>query len=220
MIRTALSCLVLCTAIAGAPPAAAQLAPGYSGFSTAPTSASEAEYWDMMVRMGSCLARQKQAESVALVSSVIDSEAEAGAYGELFDRNRNLCMGQFVRATFVRSYVRGVVAEGLVEDLDDEAFARLVASPPAAPEQIANLHELASCYVVSNPEEAREFLKRTKLQTEGELAFLQNIATNIAPCVPEGRDIDLDPIDIRLAIAEALYRAATGLGPAQIKGRE
>ncbi len=219
MIRVAFSMILGCLALAVVSPASAQLAPGYSGFSTAPTEASNAEYWDLMGRMGGCLAQRKREQAVAMVTSVIDSEAEASAFDELFHRRLNICMGDFVSATFVRAHVRGVVAEGLVEDLDDATFQRLAATPPAAPAQITTLHELASCYVVANPDEARDFLKQTKLQTKGELAYLQQIAPRLGPGLPEGSNIDLEPIDIRLAIAEALYRAATGHGPAQIEGR-
>lgn len=217
MMRVLLTSLAV---LALAAPVAAQINGSASGFSDAPTQASEAEYWSMLGQMGTCLAEQKAEESTAFLASVIDSGEEDAAFDALFHRSRNGCMGNFVQAGFLRSHVRGVVAEGLFEDLPDTTVDAFIGSPPAGPEGIATLHDFARCYVVSHPSEARALLRETRVATEGELEFIRAIAADFGPCLPQDREVRLRPTAVRMAIAEAAYHAATGGGVPIIQGAE
>ncbi|GGD52244.1 hypothetical protein GRI62_05565 [Erythrobacter arachoides] len=190
-------------------PAQAQLSSGTSGFSSAPVNASEAEYWQMMGRLGQCLANSKEEASRTFLAAPIDSEAENAAFAALFHRQSNRCMGNFVSASLLRAHVRGVVAEGLIEQLPEDRRAALVATPPAEPDTIANLHDFARCYVAMHPAESMTLLRETRLQSAGELAYIQQIAGDFGACLPEGRDVSLRPLNVRLALAEALHHAAT-----------
>ncbi|WAT18465.1 hypothetical protein OZN62_02470 [Aurantiacibacter sp. MUD11] len=207
-------------ALALAAPAAAQINGSASGFSDAPTQASEAEYWSMLGQMGTCLAEQKTEESTAFLASNIDSSDEDAAFDALFHRSRNGCMGNFVQAGFLRSHVRGVVAEGLFEALPDATVEAFIAAPPTGPEVIASLHDFARCYVVAHPAEARALLRETRVATQGELEFIRTIAADFAPCLPQDREVRLRPTSVRMAIAEAAYHAATGGGVPIIQGAE
>ncbi len=176
----------------------------------------------MLAQTGSCLANQKTAEAEAFVDAVIDSQAESDAFGVLFNRGRNRrnnCMGSFVSATTLRAHVRAVVAEGLFERLQDDAIDQFVASPPASPVTIDTLHDFARCYVVAHPSTAIELLRRTDVSTRGELEFIQEIAADFGPCMPEGREVSLRATAVRMAIAEAAWRAATGRPAPTIQGR-
>ena len=203
---TLASALIVSAGIAS--PAQAQLANGISGYSSAPTNASEAEYWQMMGRLGQCLADSKEEQSRAFLATHIDSQQEADAFRALFNRRSNRCMGSFVNASMRRAHVRGVVAEGLFEQLPEETRASLVAEAPEAPAAIANLHDFARCYVSAHPANAMTLLRETRLQTQGELDFIRTISGEFAECLPQGRDVQLRPINVRLAFAEALYQAA------------
>jgi hypothetical protein len=205
-------------AIPGA--ASAQLASGYSGQSSAPTTANETEYWDMMSQLGNCLAQQKPDQSRAFVDSVIGSKQEDEAFEALFHRRYNNCMGNFVNASMLRAHVRGLVAEGLFETLPDETIDRFVASPPAAPATIVTFHDFARCYVVAHPVPARDLLRRTRVATKDEREFVGAIAGDFGPCLPAGREIKIRPTTVRMAIAEALYRSATGQPAPTMQGTE
>ena len=211
--------IAMIAAMLVATPAAAQINGSASGWSSAPVEASQEEYWNFMGRMGTCLAENKAEEAEAFVGSVIDSDAEGEAFDALFDRRFNQCMRNYVSAGVVRSRVRGVVAEGLFELLPDETIEQFIAAPPAAPATIGTLHDLARCYVVAHPADARQLLRETRVATRGELEFIQTIAPDLQPCMPQGREVRLQATSLRMAIAEAAWRAATGREAPTMQGR-
>ncbi len=202
--------LVLLTAalcfLGMATPAAAQLSPSTSGSSTAPTEASQKDYWWMLRQMGDCLADTKTEKSQAFLAAKIDSADETREFKQLFGRSRNICMRNFVRASIVRSQIRGVVAEGMYRRNLVQVGADFVPAPNA-PAEIASLHDFARCYVNSNYAEARALLRETRLATEDEAELVKRMAPGFALCLPEGRDIVLKPINVRMSLAEALYHA-------------
>ena len=187
----------------------AQLAPGYSGFSSAPTSASEAEYWSMMRRLGGCLADSKKDMAIAFLVTEPGSDEEDTAFRPLFHRNSNRCMGNFVSASMLRAHVRGSIAEGLFEQMSAADRAVGFAVPIDSPEDVRTLHQFAECYVAGNRDEAIAFLEMTKVGTKGEAQAVRQMAANFGPCLPEGVEVKIVPIDIRMAVAEALYHSAT-----------
>ena len=202
----ALGCMAL---FAAASPAAAQLSSSASGSSDAPVEAHESAYWSMMSGMGSCMADQKPDLARAFLATTIDSSEEGAAFKALFDKRYNLCLGNFVKAGMVRAHVRGIAAEGLFEDLDQAALTQ-PATPPAAPAAIANMHDLARCFVIAHPDKARNLLAQTRLATKGEESFVGGLAADFSACLPDNRAVKLNPTSVRLAVAEALYRVATG----------
>jgi len=215
--------LVFAAVMLIATPAHAQLSNGTSGYSSAPRPGVDAEYWRFLDQIGPCLANQKPDEAVAFVDAVIDSEQEGAAFDVLFnvgENRRNNCAGRYAGVYGAqRSHIRASVAEGLFENLEDAVVEQFIANPPAAPETIGTLHDFARCYVVANPADARELLRRTDVATRGELEFIQEIAADFGPCMPEGREVTLRPTPVRMAIAEAAWRAATGRPAATIQGR-
>ena len=211
-------------ALAFAVPAQAQLNNGASGYSSAPREASMAEYWRMLDGLGPCLANMKRDEAEAFVDEPIDSEAEAEAFDRLFSTNdnvqRNVCMGNFTSVSGARrAHFRGVVAEGLFANLADDQLTSSAASLSAEPFAVTTLHDFARCYVISHPEETRQLLSRTDLATRGELAAIRAMAADFASCLPQDREVSLNPTNVRMALAEAAWRIATGRAGATIQGR-
>lgn len=188
--------------------ASAQLSPGYSGFSDAPRTATEDEYWFFLRELGSCLTQSKRAQSVAFMRTAIDSPEESRAFGALVSRRgNNVCMRNMVRATVVRAHVRGLVAENLYKSLPDftsEGPPQGLVSPP----EVRSIHEFADCYIATNYVDARGLLTETRLATQEETDRVRTMAQGFGACLPQGRQIRIVPIDIRLALAEALYRAS------------
>lgn len=199
----------ICAALPGLP-AHAQLSPGYSGYSSAPAEGTEEEYWYLIRQLGYCLSSTKSEQSVAILSTAPGSKEEREAWNRLFtQRRRNPCMQNFVSATIVRGQVRGSIAEALyIRATDDQVTQR----PPtlAAPDAISDIHDFADCYVASHYLDASRLLRETRVATKGELQFLKEIAGSFGPCLPSGSEVVLDPVDIRFAIAEALYRTTQG----------
>ena len=189
-----------------AAPVAAQLKPGTSGSSSAPRDAGSDQYWYLVRSMGDCLAENKTELAVAFLDSEIDSGAEDKAFGKLFGRVRNMCMRNFVSASFRRAHIRGSIAEGLYRQNMRQRGADFI-PVVAAPEAIGSIHDFARCYIVSNFAETRDFLDDTKLNTSGETERLQELASGFQPCLPQDREVKLRPIVVRLALAEAMYHA-------------
>ncbi len=217
-MKRALPFVVLAALIAI--PASAQLAPGVSGYSTAPTQASEAEYWIMIRKLGLCLADSKRDQAVAFLATEPGSTEEDEAFDNIFHRYRNRCMGNFINANIIRGHVRGSIAEGLVRLMPEDRVERALAVALSPPEHVASLHDFAECYVANNPLVAREFLLQTKVGTKGELEAVRQMAVNFGPCIPSGAEVRVDPVDVRMAVAEALYRVVHDMPAELSEGNE
>jgi hypothetical protein len=189
--------------------ASAQLARGHSGFSDAPRSATEDQYWFFLRELGRCLVQSKRDQSVAFLRTAINSPEEGRAFGALISRRgNNSCMRNMVRATVVRAHVRGVVAENLYKSLPVFAAGGSVPQGFAGPKEVRSIHEFADCYIASNYADARSLLVETRLATQEETDRIRMMAPGFGDCLPQGQQIRIVPIDIRLALAEALYRVS------------
>lgn len=191
-------------------PARAQLSPGTSGHSSAPTEAGEAEAMRFMRRLGSCIAERKHDLGVAFMASEIGSPEEDAVVAELFKGNRNVCMGNMVSATMQRAYVRGSVAEWLYKSAAGDRRLDAVVAGAREPEMVVSMHDFADCFVARQPSVADGLVTQTLLGTEGETEYVRRMAQSFGPCLPSGREVRIVPTQIRMAIAEALYHAATG----------
>lgn len=212
-IRTVLLAI---SALSIAAPTLAQLSPGTSGISSAPRSATEREYWALVRSMGDCLADYKTEQSIAFLEAPISSRAENKAFDKLFGRSRNMCMKDFVSASFRRAHVRGAIAEALyrrnMRDLGDEFMPAI-----NAPEKIGSIHDFARCHIASNFAQTRDFLGETKLNTDSELKYLQRMAPDFSTCLPKDREVTLKPINVRMSLAEAMYHATKPVAAAPHK---
>lgn len=197
------ACLVML-----AVPADAQLAPGYSGQSTAPTLGVPDDYWLLLREISYCVPAQKYEGSVAFLAEEPASAAETRAFKKLFGGQRNICMRNFVDATFLRAHLRGAVAEGLykkIHTMKSEPVAPLAEQPI-----IRSLHDFARCFVAEHPNSAHRLLIDTKLGSADERAAIQIMAADFGRCLPDRAKARIDPSEVRMALAEALYRAAAG----------
>ena len=162
MIRHRLILLASLVPLAAASPAAAQLAPGISGFSSAPTNASEGEYWEFIRRLGLCLADAKEADARAFLAATPGSAGETAVFGRLFHRQTNSCMGNFVAASFPRAYVRGAIAEGFVKMMSEAERAAIASRAISDVSDVRTMHDFARCYVAQQPATALAFLAETR----------------------------------------------------------
>jgi hypothetical protein len=208
MRRFLLTGAMISALLTAATPAAGQLAPGYSGTSSAPIEGVEGDYWILLRTVGSCVADSKYNQSVAFLAAEPGSEAEARAFRQLFGRNSNVCLRNFVWATFQRAHMRGAVAEGLYKRLVRERGEVVPAGMPLTDEQpLRTLHDFARCYVGHHRAEAHAFLMGTRLGTDEEHDAVINMAPEFGKCFPAGRQIRIDAREVRMALAEALYQS-------------
>ena len=192
-------------------PAVGQLAPGYSGQSSAPVQAWPVDYFPLIRVMGECAAKLKAKDSAAFLATKPASSEEAQAFRKLFGGQRNMCMQNFVSATLLREHVRGAVAESMYKRLvANRREQEQPAQVDTAQGDVVTLHDFARCYVTGHRNDAHKLLTTTRLGTKEEHAAVASMARDFGPCLPAGRDVEIDPIDIRLAIAEAMYHSRAG----------
>ena len=172
----------------------------------------------MIRKLGVCLADAKKKQSIAFIRSAPGSAEEDKTFAALFHRSSNRCMGNFVSATMLRAHVRGSVAEGLLNLMDDDRKSSGLIAAEAAPETVSSMHDFAYCYVANHPATAYQFLDQTKVGTRGEIDAIRQMADDFGPCLPVGTSIEINPVDVRSAIAEAYYRHVNSMPPAQLRG--
>ena len=205
----AISCLLFSVPA----PAVAQLGTGVSGYSSAPLEGSNRDYWYMIRQLGYCLPVRKSEESLAFLATEPGSREESKAWKKLFSsRVRNPCMQNFVRASIVRGHVRGSIAEALF--LRKMKSGKPIASfNTKSPVVVNNIYDFGQCYVANHFKKAHAMLSETKVATKGELQFVKEIAVDFGPCLPAGRDVRVDPTNVRYALAEALYKSTLQTSP-------
>lgn len=187
--------------------ASAQLAPGASGTSSEPVDATMDEYWSGIAEMGRCIAASKRDKALYFLTTDVGSTEEGKAFRQLFTKQSNACMRNFVRMAFPRSHLRGTLSEALYKRANQNPGLSGQAEPGGWPKG-PPINAIARCYVEAHPAEARALLMETRLGTKGERTIVEGMAPQIAPCFPEGLKATLNPSYFRLAIAEAMYHAA------------
>ena len=195
--------LALVALLLGAP-AAAQLAPGYSGISSGPKEGTDNDYWYLIRQMGDCLVHTKGDQAAEVLSFAPNSPEEGKAVKALFGRTSNKCMRRFVRASFDRAHLRGSMAEALYRNR-----VRAMGGTThnfAAPDKIANLYDFAACYVAKNYDEAEHLLANSRLATSEEEELVVQMSSGFSDCLPD-RKVTLSAVEVRLALAEAMYRS-------------
>lgn len=208
MIRSQLIIsLMVIWGFSGSASAEPRLAPGVSGYSSAPIEGSDQIFWAFVRSTSHCFVRTKTEKAEAFLATGIDTRAESRAFKSLFsNRRRTACMQNIVKAKFQRAYFRGAIAEELfhrrIKEWPRDAKPKLTKQKAGA-----GIHGFAECYVAKNFTATRRLLENTKLATKGEMAFIQEMQPDFADCLPKRRQIVLSAIDIRMALAEAAYKA-------------
>jgi hypothetical protein len=77
------------------------------------------------------------------------------------------------------------------------------------PATIRSLHDFADCYIAGNYASARGLLAETRLGTKEENRRVQELSSGFGACLPQGRVVKIVSTDIRMALAEALFRASS-----------
>lgn len=205
----------------GSAPAHAQLAPGYSGFAGVETRTGK-EALDTLREVGSCLARNKQQESVALLRTSPGTRAELDAMDRMIGRP-TMCLRSASSLRTPRFWIRGSIADAL--------YRQTFAAPPApsgassrssAPGKrrvAANLLAFSACYAAAEPENVHRLLVSTRIGSDEERGLMEEVLESFDQCRADpSRPIRLDATEVRLALADALWRLRTSRTSAAPQG--
>ena len=198
------SVTLIFTALLGAAPAAAQLAPGQSGHSSTIYVGSD-EAWRALADFGRCYATRRTSKALELVSTPAGSIEEARTYKRLFKDGDN-CLTLVDSMSIDFLMVRGVVAEGLYRQSIPVPAALAVTKAPTINE-VKTFAEVALCYTGSNRAAVQELVATTKPGSKAEDEAVDRLIPGIATCIPEkARNLKLSSPLIRFRLAEALWR--------------
>ena len=198
--------LIGATALLTVDAAIAQIGRGYSG-----RSDGEIEYVDneeamrILSAFGNCYAQHSTTRALELIGTDPGSREEAETYRRLF-RTQNLnCLGEATELTMPVAYVRGAIAEGLLER-NTVLPANLVRAAPAPGVEVRKLSEAARCYAVGHGAQIRAMLA-TPASGERQMAALRPMVDGFFNCLPaSARNRRLDATQLRYVLAEALLR--------------
>lgn len=195
--------------------AQAQLAPGYSGTSTAPVVGTEEEFWYSLAELGRCFAAGRARQVQALLTTRRGTAAENRAFDTLMGRYTS-CLRAAHSLRAARPTIRSALAEGMYKQmtktpLSPVAFDRpreMTMEEARALGPIGILGTVADCFVARHPAQAHGLVTGTPMGTRAEADAVGRYGTMLAQCTPPRMRLQFDPSDLRLAIAEALYRRA------------
>ncbi|HEX8239596.1 MAG TPA: hypothetical protein VF574_07640 [Allosphingosinicella sp.] len=199
--------IVAASAVAAglAAPAAAQIAPGYSG-SSSMTYLGEDQIWDVVSEFGTCYAGTSKAEALMLVATEPNSAAETATYRKLFRKPYQSCLGDVSSLQGIAiSMIRGAIAEGLYRK-KIPIPANLMQPVPAAG-TVHNLSQASLCYVAGHPDRARALIATTRPGSKKEFEAVTALMDDFTRCIPAGaRNLQFNATQIRFRLAEALLR--------------
>lgn len=183
----------------------AQLSPGYSGTSSTIVTNDNEEALRTLTAFATCYARTHSADAFALLATDPHSVAEAETYRRLFRRDNQACLGEGTELSVPVTFVRGAIAEGLLER-GTAVPAALVRAAPAAGAEIRKYTEAARCYAANHGAEIRALLA-TSPGGRREFDALRPLADDFFRCMPAGgQNRRFNATHLRYMLAEALLR--------------
>jgi hypothetical protein len=185
--------------------ALAQLPPGVSGSSTLLVSNDAEDALRTLAAFGNCYARLSTERAFELIATEPHSREEAETYRRLFRSDSQNCLGEGMDLRAPVTFVRGAIAEGLLEH-GIAVPAALVRAAPAPGAEIRRYSEAARCYAAGHGAEIRALLA-TPPGGQRELAALRPLADDFFRCMPaSAQDRRFNATHLRYMLAEALLR--------------
>lgn len=212
MRRNILAWLSLAALVAGSAPAAAQLSPGRSGFSST-SDLSSPEVWDAIWSFGRCFAREYRPDAFALLATRPGSAEENAVLSRLFHGEVG-CLGDVSMLSTPMRFIRGAIAEGLVRE-HTPIPANLIVTPPADASTVRSISDAAQCYAATHRAEVRTLVDTTRPGSSAEAAAVQRMGPDFLNCVPAAaRGHTFNLTDLRFHLVEALLRLPPEAAPA------
>jgi hypothetical protein len=191
----------------------AQLASGYSGFSSGPRQGTTEEFWFSLSRLGDCFGHTKGSQSQALLATQPSSIEEAKAVQAMLGRY-TACLRHADQMRATTNLVRGAIAEGLYKrQVRVPAAAIEVPRPPAVDQETSAtlvpfrvLADFSRCFAARNPDRVHRLVLETRLGTTESNAAVAALDPLASECLPPNLKIQFEPNDIRLSLVEALFK--------------
>jgi hypothetical protein len=186
-------------------PAQPQIAPGRSGTSGV-RYLPEPDGWFAIRQLGLCIAQSKRDNARAFIAATPNSEEEDRLVQALIGSETS-CLRNANYLVFTRDYLRGSVAEAL--------YHRDYGSPPpAAPAEseqvdVRDLRSFALCFAMVRPDLVHRLISTTRLGQDEEGEAMSGMSGEFGQCLPAGLTLNLNPQEVRVALAEAIYRRAS-----------
>ena len=159
----------------------------------------------MLHAFGNCYARMSTERAFELLGTEPGSREEAATYRRLFRSDSQNCLGEGTDLRVPVAFVRGAIAEGLLENAIPVPAA-LVRAAPAPGDQVRKYSEAARCYAAGHTGEIRTLLAAAP-GGERELAALRPLAEDFFRCMPaNAQDRRFNATHLRYMLAEALLR--------------
>lgn len=218
-----LACCFVPLVVAG--PAVGQLAPTYSGQSTAPVQGTQDEFYWSLNELGLCLAKTRKREARAFVLSESGSADENRAFSAMLGKH-SMCVRGASSIRLPTSMIRGAIAEAMYKK-GNATFRPPVAPGPRRTLTAAEkarltpygvLSDFSRCLAAAHPQETHALITTTRLGSKAEAAQIDAMAPRFDACLPVKFRIAFDPSEIRLGLAEAMLRATLPIA-AQTAGK-
>jgi hypothetical protein len=186
-------------------PAAAQIAPGYSGSSS--TSYMDMhEYWRTLRSFGACFAKEQEAEAYELLATPNDTMQEAATFRRIVHgKGNHPCLTDTVM-TVPSVLMRGTVAEALYKS-GKSPPSNVVVVPPAPGVPARSLAGATRCLAVARRSDVHALVTQTSPGSRKERVALVKLDGTFRRCLPAAiRRRLFNPTEIRYRLAEALFR--------------
>lgn len=183
----------------------AQIPPGYSGSSTTIVMADNEEALRTLAAFANCYARYSAPRAFELLATEPGARAEAQTYRRLFRTASQNCLGEGTELSLPVAFVRGAIAEGLLER-NVALPAHLILAVPAPGVEVRRYSEAARCYAAAHPAEVRALLA-VPAGSQREAEALRALADDFFRCLPErAQGRRFGATQLRYLLAEALLR--------------
>lgn len=200
--RAVLACLPLAALAMMAGGASAQNPAGRSGHSTGAEAGNVRAFTELNV-FGRCFVRSNRVGALSLIATAPGSREEGELFDRLVLRDDEVCMSAGSRVVSSMVYLRGAIAEALVETRV-ELPAELRQLAPAVAE-VRDLSGVALCYTTGHRAEVQALLD-TPAGGPQELAAVTALWGAFRQCFPPNFNVRLNAQWIRYLLAEALFR--------------
>lgn len=186
-------------------PAAAQIAPGYSG-SSSTSYMDMREYWRTLRSFGACFVKEQEEEAYELLATPNDTMQEAVAFRRIVGGKGNQPCLTDTLMTVPSVLMRGTLAEALYKS-GKAPPPKVVVVPPAPGVPARSLAGATRCLAVARRSEVHALVTQTSPGSSKERAALAKLDGTFRRCLPTAvRRRLFNPTEIRYRLAEALFR--------------
>jgi len=211
-LRLLAASLALSTAV----PAMAQSNAAAPSMPTAPAdkAAERAKTLGAIRDTARCLAGNKAEAVRGLFATTPQSEAEVAAFEKIFEKEEQRCVRGGSSMVIDRPLMRGALAEAMYRDgaargplvrpIQASSYTSLV-KQGVMPAPKTYMAAFSDCVAAARPAEVHALITTTNIDSREEKAAMRGIVDTFSACLPSGQQVKLDPLTVRVALAESIF---------------